>query len=174
MTPFRDAEGKRALNDIWEFCPDGPLNGAVKGMLVPYFERTFASVTETEQFTEDGEPFDYDPVRDGVDAEIGYDVWVCAVMLDAVLCGTDYTADCMGFSEMYGSVRKAIAKALAETKLFSKHPKYDVPGLRQRAAEALRWISGEICDSEVAEAYAARKTEFLSSVDALRARLLAG
>lgn len=168
MTPFRDAEGKRALEDLYEFCPNG--QGAALNQLVWYLNMEFDTVTEPDQHTEEGDS--YDPVHDGVDIEIGYDIWVCAAMLDAVLNGTDYAADCMGFTETYAHVRDTMQKKLHETKLLSKKPKHDLPALREKAADALRYLTGEICDSEVAEAYAARKTEFLSSIDALRARLL--
>ena len=169
MTPFRDAEGKRALEDLYEFCPNGV--GAALNQLVWYLNMEFDIVTEPDQHDEDGIP--YDPADDGVDIEIGYDIWVCAAMLDAALNGTDYAADCMGFTEMYEHVRDTMQKKLHETKFLSKKPKHDIPALRGKAANALRYLTGEICESEVAEAYADRKAEFLSSIDALRARLLA-
>ena len=169
MTPFRDAEGKRALEDIYDFCPNG--QGAALDQLVWYLNIIFDLVTEPDQHTEDGIP--YDPAADGVETEIGYDIWVCAAMLDAVLNGTDYTADCAGFTDMYEIVREGMHKKLHETKFLSKKPKHDLPALRGKAADALRYLTGEICESEVAEHYADRKTDFLSSIDALRARLLA-
>lgn len=169
MTPFRAAEGKRALEDIYEFCPNG--QGAALKQLVWYLNMEFDIVTESGQHTEDGVP--YDAEEDGVDLEIGYDLWVCAAMLDASLNGTDYTADCAGCTEMYEHVRDTMQKKLHETGFFSKKPKHDLPALRAKAAEALRFITGEICESEIAEAYADRKIEFLSEIDALRARLLA-
>ena len=169
MTPFRNVEGKRAIEDLYEFCPNG--QGAALNQLVWYLNMEFDIVLESDQHTEEG--ISYDAVDDGVDIECGFDIWVCAAMLDAVLNGTDYSADCMGFTEMYEHVRKTMQKKLRETKFLSKKPKHDIPALREKAAEALRYITGEICESEVAEAYADRKAEFLSSVDALRARLLA-
>ena len=169
MTPFRDAEGKRALEDLWEFCPEG--KGAALNQLVWYLNMEFDIVTEPDQHDEDGIP--YDPAEDGVDIEIGYDIWVCASMLDAVLNGTDYTADCTGFTDMYAHVRDTMQKKLHETKFLSQKPKHDLPALYAKAADALRYITGEICASEVAEQFTDRKTEFLSSVDALRMRLSA-
>ena len=109
----------------------------------------FDIVTEPDQHTEDGDP--YDPASDGVDIEIGYDIWVCAAMLDAVLNGTDYAADCMGFAETYEHVRDTMLKKLRETKFLSKKPKHDIPALRRKAADSLRCLTGEICASEIAE-----------------------
>ena len=169
MTPFADPEGRRALGDLYDFCPDG--KGAALNQLVWYLNMEFNIVTEPDQHNEDGVP--YDPAEDGVDMEIGFDIWVCACMLDAALNGTDDTADCTGFTDMYAHVRDSMQKKLHETKFLSKKPKHDLPALCAKAADALRYITGEICASEAAEQFTDRKTEFLSSVDALRARLSA-
>ena len=169
MTPFRNAEGKRALEDLWDFCPEG--KGAALNQLVWYLNMEFDIVTEHDQHDEDGIP--YDPAEDGVDIEIGYDIWVCASMLDAVLNGTDYTADCTGFTDMYAHVRDTMQKKLHETKFLSRKRKHDLPALCAKAAEALQYITGERCDSEAADALSDRRAEFLSSVDALRLRLMA-
>lgn len=169
MTPFRDAEGRRALEDLYDFCPEG--KGAALNQLVWYLNMEFGIVTEPDQHDEDGIP--YDPAEDGVDIEIGFDIWVCACMLDAALNGTDYAADCAGFTDMYAHVRDSMQKKLHETKFLSKKPKHDLPALCAKAADALRYITGEICPSEAAGTYAGRRAEFLRSVDALRARLLA-
>ena len=170
MTPFRFEEGERALRDLSEFCESDRVK-LMKDQLWWYLNMIFDTVTEPDQHTEEGEP--YDPQTDGVDLEIGYDVWVGACMLDAVLNGTGYGADCMAFSEMYGQVCAEMKLRLHEKKLFSKKRKHDPEALCAKAAEALRYITGECCDSEAADALSDRRAEFLSSVDALRLRLMA-
>ena len=172
MTPFRFDEGKRALDDLREFCEMTAIR-TMKDQLWWYLNMEFDLVLEPDPHGEDEDGNPYIPTEDGVDIEIGYDLWVCAALVAAVCCGADDSADCMGYAEQYQQVRDAMRTELTKRKLFSKKPKYELKALCDRAAQALPYITGERCDSEVADSMGAQRDAFVSSVHALAERLSA-
>ena len=172
MTPFRFDEGKRALTDLIDFC-ERPEIRTMKDQLWWYLNMEFDLVLEPDPHGEDEDGNPYNPADDGVDIEIGYDIWVCAAMVAAAFCGIDDSADCMGYPDLYEKVRDTMRTELTKHKLFSKKPKYDIKRLCDRAAQALPFITGERCECEVADSMGAQHDAFVSSVHALAERLAA-
>lgn len=101
MTPFSFPEGKRAFVDFYEWMIPPPGLGVYKP---DYFSLIFDIVLSPDPMLEPP----YDPVKDGVELEIGYDIWVCACMLDAAVNHTDYTQDCFDYAAQYKQLREVI------------------------------------------------------------------
>lgn len=163
MSPFCIPEGKRAFDDFSEWLTNP------KG-INQYFELIFNIVLQSDQTQEGAD--EYDPMLDGVDYEICFDIWVCAAMLDAALNGTDDSAECYGYEEKYHDSCDKLKTELAKRTFLTKKQKYDTDLLRWKAIDALDFITGSICRSEAAAAFAAEDIrEFRSSVAALKSRL---
>jgi len=163
MSPFCIPEGKRAFNDFSEWLnnPNG---------IYQYFELIFNIVLQPDPTLEtDGK---YDPLLDGVEFDICFDIWVCAALLDAALNGTDDSADCNGYEEEYHDICDKLKTELMRRTFLTKKQKYNTDLLRWKAIDALDFITGSICRSEAAAAFSAEDIrEYRSSVDALRYRL---
>lgn len=139
------------------------------GMYKPdYFSLVFDIVLSPDPMLEPP----YDPVKDGVELEIGYDIWVCACMLDAAFNNADDSADCIGYEKEYCALREILRRMLNKKSLFRRQPVYDTSKLCQKAASALQYITGQICASEIAEEYSPQQQKFIASIELLRMRLL--
>lgn len=160
MTPFRFAEGKRALDDI----DDGLILPHDAPQIVWYIDKIGFGVTLDP---DPDMPWDFE--TEGLELDICFDIWVSAALLDAALNGTDDSADCAGFAAQYQAICAALKAELQRHKPLSRKPKYDIPGLRARACKALSHIT---CDyAETCEEMGDSFPQFRDAVSALIARL---
>lgn len=165
MTPFSHPEGRRAFHDFYDWMIPPPGFGVYKP---DYFALIFDIVLSPDPMLEPP----YDPITDGVEREIGFDIWVCACMLDAVINNTDYSRECIGYDDKYRELCQSIRRMLNKKTLLRRKPIYNTDATRRKAADSLQYITGTLCTSEVAKEYCANPQAFLSSVTALRHRLL--
>ncbi len=165
MTPFSHAEGRRAFNDFYDWMIPPPGFGVYKP---DYFALIFDIVLSPDPMLEPP----YDPVKDGVELAIGYDIWVCACMLDAAVNGTDYSRECIGYDDRYRQLCQSIQLMLHKKSFWSRKPVYNTAKMCRKAADSLQLITGTICTSEIAEKSFAQQEEFIASIELLRRRLL--
>ncbi len=161
MTPFAADEGREALFALylWLFPPFS---------LITVIRPDFLLLTFDEVLSPDPTlvpPDNYNPLVDGVDIDSAYHIWVCAAMLDAALCGTDYTEQCNGYEKEYHKVRKRLRKQ------YTRKQAQDAEQICKKAVDALAFITGQICICELADSLGEQNKEFLSSVSDLQAKL---
>ena len=120
MTPFSTHSAREYIQDL--------LNTG--GDAVDFIDRiSFQIFDELWTDREDSDP----PVEE----ENCMDAWIGCCLVDAVLNQTDYSSDCVGYTEEYQNAVEAIQAALKRKHLLSRKPIHDCNRLRQRASDIL-------------------------------------
>lgn len=86
-----------------------------------------------------------------IDSEIGFEILTSAYLLDDVLGGNDYSADCIGYSDEYRLAAEMLRQDISKKRFLSKKSFYDLSEILRNAVDALDYVLGIGCDSELAE-----------------------
>lgn len=156
MTPFASEAAKEHISELVEcfMCPLEYINKFEFEIVVKEAtEKDIANMRKTmKKFSALSDEEIEEAIHDnGVDSDIGYEIWAGACLLDDVLNGTDYSADCIGYSDEYRKVTEMLMQDISKKKFLSKKPFYNLPEILQNAIDALDYVLGINCDSKLAE-----------------------
>lgn len=156
MTPFGTEAAKVHISDLTE-CFVRPIEYINKFQ----FEVVIKEFTEKDLLEMRKTMKKYSALSDeeieealhdnDIDSEIGCEIWASAYLLDDVLNSNDYSADCIGYSDEYRKVTEMLRQDISKKKFLSKKPFYNLPEILQNAIDALDYVLGINCDSELAE-----------------------